>query len=143
MKDLRLIKASNKDTPFLISLRKSTVYHHTLKAWLLMNEQQHKNMVLGTLESSYLIQKSGKNIWVLSFKIHGTFIELLQIQILPEYQNNGIGKFFIAYIVSLARTKKKKIQLKVLKNNPVKKLYFRFQFKIIWEDSYFYIMERN
>lgn len=141
--NIRIYQAWKKDIDFLVFVRKNTIYKHSLNAGITLNEWQHQSIVLETLKSTYIIQKSGINIWVLSFEIIEKYLDYQQLQILPEYQNRWIGKFITAYMISLAQKYDKKIHLKVLKNNPAKDLYLRFKFQIVWENTYFYFMERS
>ncbi|MDJ0681998.1 MAG: GNAT family N-acetyltransferase [Xenococcaceae cyanobacterium MO_167.B52] len=69
-----------------------------------------------------------------------TEIYLAEIQIIQDYQKQGIGTNLIQSLIQEAQISNKKLWLKVLKNNPAKKLYQRLGFIKQEELAYHFIM---
>lgn len=69
-----------------------------------------------------------------------TEIYLAEIQIIQDYQKQGIGTNLIQSLIQEAQISNKKLWLKVLKNNPAKKLYQRLGFIQQEELAYHFIM---
>lgn len=67
-------------------------------------------------------------------------IYLAEIQIAQDYQKQGIGTNLIQSVIQEAQTNNKKLWLKVLKNNPAKKLYQRLGFIEKEELIYHFLM---
>ena len=57
------------------------------------------------------------------------------MQILPEFQGEGIGKQLIEQTIDKATSENKELNLKVLKRNPAKFLYLRSGFKVVGQDD--------
>ena len=68
---------------------------------------------------------------------------LKEIQILPEFQNRGIGTDLIKSEIMLARKANMPIRLRLLKDNPSYSLYKRLGFKTYKEDGNYLYMELN
>ena len=69
-----------------------------------------------------------------------TEIYLAEIQIVQDYQKQGIGTNLIQSLIQEAQISNKKLWLKVLKNNPAKKLYQRLGFIKQEELIYHFLM---
>ncbi len=66
---------------------------------------------------------------------------LKEIQILPKFQNNGIGTDLIKSEIMLAKMDKVPIRLRLLKSNPAQSLYKRLGFKTYEEAGKYLYME--
>ncbi|MBE0384397.1 hypothetical protein PCARR_b0366 [Pseudoalteromonas carrageenovora IAM 12662] len=112
---------------------------HLENAGLFLTEQQHNERVDEQYDCSHLIQFNGDILGTLKYKIWGSHIEIMQLQIHPNHQNKGYGRGVIEQVIKTAKLKP--IKLTVLKNNPAKALYTRLGFKITEEDNYEYHMQ--
>jgi len=90
-----------------------------------------------------IILYDGKSIGTIATIENVGLIEIAQFFILPEYQNKGIGAHLLKSILDKADQLSKNAKLKILKNNPAKSLYVRYDFKIVHTDESFYYMERK
>ncbi len=70
-------------------------------------------------------------------------IEIGQFFILPEYENKGIGTYLLRSILDKADRSGKNVTLKFLKNNPVKSLYVRNGFRLVYTSEVAHHMERK
>lgn len=65
---------------------------------------------------------------------------LVDIALLPDSQNRGIGKLLIEALLARAAAAQKKVQLHVFKSNPAGRLYARLGFSIVNEDGMYFEM---
>lgn len=136
-----LIQATEADKAFLLTLRKLTMVEHLEKAGLYLSDDEHAFRLNANYECSYLIICSGKKIGTLKYRELTNKIEIMQLQIHPEFQGKGLGNKVIQRVLNWSKEKHKKTELAVLKANPAKLLYERLGFSIIGEDDYEYYME--
>lgn len=67
-------------------------------------------------------------------------ITLIDIALLPEYQNAGTGSKLIEELLAEAVVAGKPVRLHVLKSNPAQRLYERFGFSRVGEQSMYFEM---
>ncbi len=139
--EIELIKATATDKKFLLDLRKQTMIEHLEKAGIYLSKEEHVARVNKHFEGSFIILKSKKKVGLLKCIDEQDTIEILQLQVSPQYQGVGIGKYIIQMLISKANTEGKKLTLKVLKENPARYLYERAGFKITEEDDYEFMMK--
>ena len=96
--DIKLVKAKTEDKDFLFDLRKQTMVEHLEKSGLFLSDEEHRNRVDKSFENSYLIFYQEHRAGLLKIEENEATLEILQIQILPEYQNKGIGKQVLQYL---------------------------------------------
>lgn len=69
-------------------------------------------------------------------------IRLVDIAVLPEFRNRGIGSFVLRRLFEEAKNKTKPVNLQVLKTNiPAIRLYERFGFEKTGEDQLYLMMQ--
>ncbi|GAA4276117.1 GNAT family N-acetyltransferase [Aquimarina mytili] len=139
--NIELVKAKETDRDFLLDLRISSMQEHLHTAGLYLSNEEHKSRVDVHFDASQIILKSSQRIGLLKSLETQDNIEILQLQILPEFQGMRIGKHIIDNIISRAKHESKKVTLKVLKENPAKHLYERLGFKVTGEDQHEFYME--
>lgn len=79
-------------------------------------------------------------LWV---RHHKDSHELREIQILPEFRNQGIGTYLLRREIERARAAGKSLRLRVLLENPAIRLYRRMGFRIVRTDDVRHYMELN
>jgi len=67
-------------------------------------------------------------------------ITLVDVALLPEHRNSGIGKYLIQQLITRAADEKKAVRLHVLKSNPAQRLYQRLGFARVGEDGMYFEM---
>ncbi len=68
-------------------------------------------------------------------------IRLVDIAVLPESRNHGIGSFILNRLLDEARSKEKSVDLQVLKSNvAATRLYERFGFEKTGENELYFMM---
>lgn len=90
-----------------------------------------------------IITYDGKPIGTIARIESEDCIEIGQFFILPDYQNKGIGTYFLKSILDKADRFGKNVTLKFLKNNPVKSLYLRNGFRLVHTSEVAHHMERK
>lgn len=133
-------KALHSDTEYILWLRKETMNEHLANAGFDLNEENHLKGIEYQFENAKIILHNNRKIGLLKKSESEEYIKLIQIQISPEYQGQGIGKQVIKSIIYDAFKKDKAVHLSVLKDNPAKRLYLNLGFEIIDENSHSLIM---
>lgn len=141
MEKLKLIKAKEVDKDFLFDLRKATMVEHLEKAGIYLSDEEHLSRIDLHYDSTYLVLRSNKKAGMLKYIETENTIEIAQLQILPEYQGKGIGRYLIKDLARKAEASNKILTLKVLKENPAKVLYERCGFSITGKDTYEFHMQ--
>lgn len=70
-------------------------------------------------------------------------IRLVDIALLTEHRNRGIGKQLLQELISKSENEHLPLRLQVTRNNPARHLYERLGFVITGEDQMYYEMERK
>jgi ribosomal protein S18 acetylase RimI-like enzyme len=147
---ISLRPATAEDTPFLLKLFTST--HDEFKM-LITDETQLAalmSMQFNFQRQQYqdgfpdgedkIILSNGQPIGRMFTSEGDQKITLVDIALLPENRNAGIGRKLLDDLLSAAGEKGKAVTLHVFKNNPARNLYERLGFRQISEDSMYYEM---
>ncbi len=70
-------------------------------------------------------------------------IRIMDIAVLQEYRNKGIGTFILTGLINTSEIRGKKLNIHVEYNNPALSLYQRLGFKKTDDTGVYYFMERN
>ncbi|EAY24192.1 GNAT family N-acetyltransferase [Microscilla marina] len=138
---LTYLPATPQDIEYLLWLRQQTMTHYLELAGIPTDQQTHLSRIRYQLENAYIICWQGTKAGLLKYTQDETQIEVIQIQIAPEYQGKGIGKTVLENVLSKARENKLKVVLSVLKHNPALRLYQRVGFEIIRHDDVSYYLQ--
>lgn len=125
----------DEDIDFLLALRKSTMTSHLAIAKIKLTNQQHLERIKEHYYDSHIILRDRKPIGVIKFGVvalKGTSksLHIRQLQILPEYQGQGIGSRVLSVVKKKALQLQLPITLNVLLKNPARALYLRHGFQI-------------
>lgn len=118
------------DLNFLISLRERTMRVHELASGLVRDETESLTRVRKCFGCAEILEVDGKPIGLLKLDRGEADWELIQIQLLPEFQRLGLGGQLVAEVVAQARQAGARVRLGVLKSNPARALYERHGFVI-------------
>lgn len=141
MYDLRY--ATDNDYDFLYELNKITMMKYVEKIWGWEENLQQKIFSDKFLPKKYKIIVYGNlDIETIQVSTNNNDIFIGIIEILPEYQNKGIGTEIINQIIDDSKSKNfSRAWLQVFKTNPAKKLYNKLGFSTINETETHYVME--
>jgi ribosomal protein S18 acetylase RimI-like enzyme len=67
-------------------------------------------------------------------------ITLVDVALLPEYRNMGIGRYLLEQLLARAAAAKKPVRLHVMKLNPARRLYERLGFQQVGHDGMYFEM---
>lgn len=70
-------------------------------------------------------------------------IRIIDIALLPEHRNQGIGSKYLEEIIEEGQRKELPIRIHVEQNNPALRLYHRLGFQKLTENGVYYLMEKN
>lgn len=107
------------------------------------NAQQTHYQTHRALADCALICYDGQPIGQLFVDREDDNIHLLDISLLPEYRNRGLGTRFVQDVVTEADAKGQTTTLYVHTENPAIRLYERFDFKIVNTTGLYYFMQRQ
>lgn len=68
---------------------------------------------------------------------------IIDIALLPEHRNKGIGKKILSDILDKAKSRRKVVRIHVEKKNPAMRLYRKLGFKDIEDKGVYWLMEWN
>ncbi len=132
---------SEKDIPYLLTLRKITMDQHIVSAGLVPSEENHLARICYRLDCAHIVQYENKDVGLLKVVKEGDVWDLVQVQIDPSFQGKGIGCYLISDVLAHAHKHKVGVKLSVFKQNPAKKLYDRLGFEIVDETDTTYEMQ--
>ncbi len=125
----------HEDLDFLLALRKKSMSKHLAQAKIKLTNEQHLARIKENYYDSHIILRDRKPIGLLKLGVvalKGTTksLHIRQLQILPEYQGQGIGSKVLTVVKKRALQLQLPITLNVLLKNPARGLYLRHGFQI-------------
>jgi N-acetylglutamate synthase-like GNAT family acetyltransferase len=132
--------ATEDDIPFLLWLRKQTMVEHLISSGQVILEENLINRIKHQFEHAKIIMLNEQQIGLLKLSENNIEIEIIQIQIEPNFQNKGFGKEIILKIIQKANKTKVPVKLSVLKKNKAQNLYATLGFEIYNENKLSYFM---
>jgi ribosomal protein S18 acetylase RimI-like enzyme len=130
--NLHQAQAEHYDFALRLYLMTMRFYMQELGVW---DEQQQRASFAAQWkrEEVRIISVDGKDVGWLQFAELPTEIRLQKFFVSPQYQRSGIGSEVLSNLLATWRSTGKKIVLKVLKNNPARRLYERLGFSVVAE----------
>jgi Acetyltransferases len=141
MYDLRY--ATDEDYNFLYELNKISMFNYVQEIWGWEESVQQKFFCdKFSCEKYKIIVYDNSDIGAVSVSKKDSYIFINIIEILPKYQNKGIGTSIINQIITDSKNEDfSRVLLQVFKKNPAKKLYDKLGFSTIDETKTHYVME--
>ncbi|RYC42933.1 N-acetyltransferase [Pectobacterium zantedeschiae] len=130
-RDMSLRLATPEDEGFLFELRRATMDEHLQKAGVIADDSAHWQRIKYHYNDAYIVLIGSEPIGL--FKRHKGVNEwvIIQIQILPTYQGQGIAEWLLNRFLQQADEANVPVTLSVLKGNRAITLYQRLGFKIV------------
>ncbi len=146
MNQILLEKSKPTDQPFLEQLYYSTREDELMQInWSEQQKQQFSIMQFIAQKSDYekrypnaiqqIIYVKKKAAGCLYTNETDNNIHVIDIALLPQFRNKGVGKFILQQLKNKAKKQQKTMSLNVIKTNPAKHLYERLGFISIKEDG--------
>jgi len=142
-KDYTLRKSTLRDLDFIYMIKRMTLKKYIEEIWGWDEKYQlddlRKNF---NIENNKIIVSKGKDIGILEITENKEEVYIVELEIHPDFQGNGIGTSILENIINNAISKDKKARLGVFKiNESAKRLYERIGFSILEENDTHFIME--
>lgn len=135
-------RATQTDMPFLVQLRHDTMRAHLAASGVRQSEEAHLQRVLVHFDSAEILVHAGEPVGLVKIVRSDASWELLQIQLHPSVQGQGVGTEVLTQLISEADAAQVTLQLSVLKANPARRLYERLGFKVLLEKEHSFDMQR-
>ena len=135
--------ATFNDHDFLYNLKKAALKDSIEKVWGPWNEQFQREYFEDhfSLEGIQIILYNGEDAGAIKISTKEDEIDIDIIEILPRYQNRGIGSFVLEREKRRAINENKNLYLQVLKVNlDAKRLYERLGFQVTGKTEMHYQM---
>jgi ribosomal protein S18 acetylase RimI-like enzyme len=127
--------ATSSDVSKLLELRRKTMNPHLGASGVSLSAEEHAQRVLVHYESAEVLVEEDEIIGLVKVVRSGAIWNLLQLQLSPARQGQGIGTQIVEQLVSEARLAQATLKLSVLKTNPARRLYERLGFVVIEEKA--------
>lgn len=134
--DFTFRAAAEADYPWLWSLKRLTMRPHVEAMWGGWDDEQQeaffrRNFVPANVR---IIVAEGRDVGLLHVEREPAALFLANVQILPEFQNHGLGSAVVRHVMEEARAARLPLRLQVLKSNrPARRLYERLGFEVTEE----------
>ncbi len=128
---LSLRPATPADIPFLLQLRDATMTRHFAASGVNVSQEEHYERVMYRYECAQVIERDGIASGIFKVTRDGSEWHLVQIQLAPALQGQGIGQALIVELCAEARAHGAALNLRVLHANPARHLYERLGFQIV------------
>jgi len=138
--DIVLRDVTDNDFEWLYDLRTLTMSNYILESGDWFTRDSQSNRIIKEYKSIKIVRTGNQDIGMFKVKRQSDKLEIIQIQLLPEYQHMGIGSKLIIDLQIDASRQRMPIFLSVLKVNPARCLYKRLGFKIVREKEKSYTM---
>ena len=138
--------AAEGDLDFICNVNKSAMKDYIIKIWGKWDDDSHRKFIAEYVQESKfkIITLGDQSVGAVAYSKEEDKIIINEIQILPEFQNKGIGTLVLKSIIAEAENLNIPVELKVLKiNNLAQKLYTRLGFTIYKESDTHYFMKRE
>lgn len=142
-KGLVYVPADESDIEFLLWLREQTMTPYLTLAGIPTDEQTHLDRIRYEWANAQIIVWQGAKAGLLKCVQGNEVIEVVQLQIAPEFQGKGIGKAVLGTVLAQAHQQSKKVVLSVLKQNPALRLYERLGFEVTHQDDTSYYLQQG
>ena len=142
---LKLRPCLISDKEFVYQTKKITMKPYVKEIWGEWNEEFQRGRfdTNFNVDNTQIVQYSDVDIGVLIIEENTHAIQVDNIQLIPEYQNRGIGSFLLITLIKNAMKVGKSVTLQVLKSNSkAKNLYERLGFNLIKETEFHFQMKR-
>jgi ribosomal protein S18 acetylase RimI-like enzyme len=131
-----------EDFDFLYCLHRAAIKDYVAQIWGWDEAWQEERFRQQFNPSAYqIIISQDQDVGMLSVRETPSEIFLSNIEVLPEFQGQGIGSSAIRLVLEDAERRGKPVMLQVLKINPARRLYERLGFWVIGETATHYLMK--
>ena len=124
------------DVPYLLELRTQTMTEHWRATGREPTQEEHRARVLYRFACAQIVEKDGHPVGLFKVSREGTAWKLIQIQVDPALQGQGVGAALVKQLIDEATAAGATLELHVLRQNPARHLYERLGFQVVGEGTY-------
>jgi ribosomal protein S18 acetylase RimI-like enzyme len=135
--------ATPADTPFLRQLHHRAYRDVVVRQFGSWDEAAQDGWFeKGLAEADFgVVEEQGQAIGTVGLKDFPDRVELVELQLLPEWQGRGLGTALLRAELERAQRLDKPVRLRVLLENRARSLYERHGFAIVGQTDTHYLME--
>lgn len=122
---------NEQDLPFLLNLRKATMTEHLIRAGAPTDDAHHLARIRHRWDDAQIVRREGLAIGLLKVSREPQSWRVVQIQIAPELQGQGLGRRILSAVLDQADAVALPVTLSVLKGSPAQRLYLSLGFVVI------------
>ena len=132
MKNITLRDCHEEDRAFVWEVRRQALREYVAAIWGWDEQAQHAKFAQKfTPDGHQIIVADGQDVGLLQVVDEGTRLVVGKIELLPQFQRQGIGTVLMTRILADARARKVPVHLQVLRTNtPARRLYERLGFAV-------------
>lgn len=134
--------ATDADYDHLLALRRATMQAHLIAAGVGHDDEALRTRLSYHWEDAKVIVRDGIDVGLLKAYRDDAGWFVVQIQIAPDFQRQGLGEQALQTILDDADAQGLPVSLAVLKANPAKRLYDRLGFAVVSETDIEFLMTR-
>lgn len=140
---IALRPATDEDQAFLRSLHHACYRPYVEEIWG-WNEAEQDRRFAGSWSTAdrSVVEMPGEPIGVLQVSRRPDHVFIADIEIHPDHQRRGIGARLLRKVLAEADAEGVPVRLRVLRNNPARRLYQRLGFAVENETKTHYLMRR-
>ncbi|MGR6771304.1 GNAT family N-acetyltransferase [Pectobacterium brasiliense] len=142
-RNITLRPATPEDEQFLFELRRATMDEHLHKAGVIADDSAHWQRIKYHYNDAYIVLMGSERIGLFKRYKGANEWTIIQIQILPAYQGQGIAAWLLNTFLQQADEANVPVTLSVLNGNRAITLYQRVGFKIVDNDDIALKMKRR
>ncbi|MGI8473215.1 GNAT family N-acetyltransferase [Pectobacterium brasiliense] len=142
-RNITLRPATPEDEQFLFELRRATMDEHLHKAGVIADDSAHWQRIKYHYNDAYIVLMGSERIGLFKRYKGANEWTIIQIQILPAYQGQGIAAWLLHTFLRQADEANVPVTLSVLNGNRAITLYQRVGFKIVDNDDIALKMKRS
>lgn len=124
---------SPDDEAWLLALRLATMSDYIERSGETLTLEDQRDRVLHDYEQIRIVQLAGDPVGMLKVVRGADCWRLVQLQLLPEHQGDGVGTVILRDLLEQAHAAGVPVCLSVLKVNPARRLYERLGFTVVSE----------
>jgi ribosomal protein S18 acetylase RimI-like enzyme len=133
---ISLRPATDADLSFLLELRLLTMTAHQIASGVTPSDDERLRRVRLRFECAEIVSFDGRAVGLLKVARDDNDWELIQIQLHPDFQGQGIGRGLVESVIVQAREAGAVLHLSVLKQNPARRLYEKLGFVVVSENAH-------
>ena len=135
--DVTLRDCREEDRAFVWEVRRQALREYVAALWGWDEEAQHQKFEQRFTPAGHqIILAGGRDVGLLQVVDEGTHLVVGKIELLPEFQRQGIGTVLLTRILGEARSRGIPVRLQVLRTNtPARRLYERLGFVVSGESE--------